>query len=277
MRKSYSMESTKKIKRFKNETIRAQWWDYGKEGHYFITFCTANRIHFFGQISDGCFCPSQLGDIAKKIWEEIPNQFSFIELGAFVIMPDHVHGILSIRKNSKITADRRGIDEIAFKGVGSGGVGSDEVDSRSVGSDEVDSGIVRSGIVGSGIVGSRLIATPQFYQLPHQLEDQTKIKDPSPLQHSSENQKSNSTNKALNKMKGGITGDHNPMIHENISRVLRWYKGRCTFEMRKLKPDFRWQSRFYDHIIRNHREYIRIERYIHNNPKNWGKKKNYPL
>src|SRR5690606_17956455 len=50
---------------------------------------------------------------------------------------------------------------------------------------------------------------------------------------------------------GGITGNKNPMLHDNLSKIIRWYKGRTTFESHKNHPDFAWQSRFHDHIIRN--------------------------
>jgi REP element-mobilizing transposase RayT len=72
------------------------------------------------------------------------------------------------------------------------------------------------------------------------------------------------------KKRGGITGNKNPMLHDNLSRILNWYKGRVTFESRKLHADFAWQSRFHDHIIRNDAEYRRIKNYIINNPKNWN-------
>jgi REP element-mobilizing transposase RayT len=74
---------------------------------------------------------------------------------------------------------------------------------------------------------------------------------------------------------GGFAGNKNPMLNNNISRVVRWYKGVCTFEMRKLHADFQWQSRFHDHIIRNDDEYQRIVNYINTNPENWEKDKFY--
>ncbi|MFK7833797.1 MAG: transposase [Winogradskyella sp.] len=76
-------------------------------------------------------------------------------------------------------------------------------------------------------------------------------------------------NPTMNSTTGGITGQHNPMFHKNISRVIRWYKGRCTFEINKAYADtnFGWQSRFYDHIIRNKEALNNIRHYILNNPK----------
>ena len=68
---------------------------------------------------------------------------------------------------------------------------------------------------------------------------------------------------------GGITGTHNPMLHKNLARIIRWYKGRCSYEIRKLGIDFGWHPRFYDIIIRNDAAYERISAYIINNPAKW--------
>ena len=69
------------------------------------------------------------------------------------------------------------------------------------------------------------------------------------------------------------------MLNNSISRVIRWYKGRCTHEIRKLIPElyFQWQPRFYDHIIRNENEYYQISNYIRSNPANWPEDKYYNI
>ncbi len=66
-------------------------------------------------------------------------------------------------------------------------------------------------------------------------------------------------NRVSTEKKGGITGEYNPMFHDNISRVIRWFKGRCTFEINKASKTletqkFGWQSRFHDRIIRDENE-----------------------
>ena len=66
--------------RFRIPTSRARWWDYGN-GSYFITICTKNRIHFFGEIIEHNFYPSKIGEIAESIWRKIPEQFQYVELG----------------------------------------------------------------------------------------------------------------------------------------------------------------------------------------------------
>ena len=84
----------------------------------------------------------------------------------------------------------------------------------------------------------------------------------------------NGGDETTNEIGGGITGNHNPMFHNNLSRVVRWFKGRATFEIKKSISAFAWQPRFHDHIIRNEISYKRIKQYIYNNPKNWNVDKN---
>jgi len=67
----------------------------------------------------------------------------------------------------------------------------------------------------------------------------------------------------------GFAGNKNPMINDNLSRIFRWYKGRVSFESRKLHANFTWQSRFYEHIVRNDESFHRISNYILNNPSKW--------
>lgn len=74
---------------------------------------------------------------------------------------------------------------------------------------------------------------------------------------------------------GGFAGENNPMLADNISRIIRWYKGRCTFEMRKINPNFGWHPRFHDHIIRNSESFERIQTYIEENPSRWEEDKFY--
>ena len=93
------------MEKFKNKyrvpSARAQWWDYGRDAAYFITICTANREHFFGQISNGKMQLSPIGVIADMCWFDIKHHAKHIELGAFVVMPNHIHGILILDGNNR--------------------------------------------------------------------------------------------------------------------------------------------------------------------------------
>ncbi|MDZ7935614.1 MAG: transposase [Emticicia sp.] len=74
-------------------------WDYGKDGAYFVTICTKNRQHFLGECANGRMKLSTVGAIVQGFWYEIPKHFPFVELGEFVVMPNHIHGILILDKN----------------------------------------------------------------------------------------------------------------------------------------------------------------------------------
>jgi len=72
-------------------------YNYSKGGYYFVTICTKNKEEFFGNIKDKKMILNEIGLNAKKYWEEIPKHFSEIKLDKYIIMPDHVHGILIIK------------------------------------------------------------------------------------------------------------------------------------------------------------------------------------
>lgn len=71
------------------------------------------------------------------------------------------------------------------------------------------------------------------------------------------------------KLPGGITGENNPMLHDNLSRDVRWYKGRTTFESHKINPNLAWQARFYETIIRSEQSYRIKSEYIISNSSKW--------
>lgn len=125
-------------KKFKNKyrisSTRLQTWDYGNDGAYFITICTRHRKHFFGEIVLGEFEQemnlNDYGKIADLYWEEIPEHFPIIELGNYVVMPNHVHGILIIDNPSKIAnsdsdlKNKKTIGQLRFQNQGKDTVSS---------------------------------------------------------------------------------------------------------------------------------------------------------
>ena len=200
--------------KYRTQTTRLAGWDYASQGYYYITICTQDREHFFGHVEGGEMWLTALGNEARKCWNAIPHHFPFVELDAFVIMPDHMHGVLYIDRGDE---EKRGAMNRAYT---------------------------------SG-------------------------------------------------EKGGATGMHNPMLSKSLGRVVRWYKGRTTYEIRRLGPgrglgrgldrgidaihrvsppavsSFSWQSRYYDHIVRSEADLDRIRTYIHNNPAHWGRETDF--
>jgi REP element-mobilizing transposase RayT len=76
------------------KVIRLQDYDYSWPGAYFVTICSRDRRTVFGELIGQEFVPNALGDIVRDCWREIPTHFHHVVLDAFVLMPDHVHGIL---------------------------------------------------------------------------------------------------------------------------------------------------------------------------------------
>ena len=101
------MECKEKFKnRYRIPSARSAWWRYDWAGAYFITICTAHQQHLFGEITQQKMTLSPIGQIAQTCWHEIPLHCEHVELGAFVVMPNHVHGVLILHR--PITANIRG-------------------------------------------------------------------------------------------------------------------------------------------------------------------------
>ncbi|MBN1415392.1 MAG: hypothetical protein JW973_09845 [Bacteroidales bacterium] len=189
-------------------------WDYTSSGAYFITICTKNKEHYFGKIRTGTECQdgrnvetqdfaslrvsqinivhvhySEIGNIACQYWSEIPDHFPFVELDEFIVMPNHVHGI----------------------------------------------------ILFNDIISP--VETQDFASL--RLPEQSLLDK---IWH---------TNKFGPQSK-------------NLGSVIRGFKSAVKSYATKNNIDFAWQGRYYDRIIRDETEYNRIQKYILDNPANWG-------
>src|SRR5690606_30881644 len=77
-------------------SIRLKGYDYSQAGLYFITICCQNRAHLFGKIVDGEMICNDMGNIANQCWLDIPNHFPNMVLHEYVVMPNHIHGIVEI-------------------------------------------------------------------------------------------------------------------------------------------------------------------------------------
>ena len=178
-------------------SIRLKGYDYSQNGFYYITICIKNRDHSFCTINNGEILISQCGEIADSIWKTIPLQFNYITLHEYIIMPNHIHGIIEIVHNP---------------------------------------------------VGARFIA---------------------PDNETAPNHQGAINQGAINRTPTDTI--NNPMFRDNVARVVRWFKGRTTFECRKNQCALTWQRNYYEHIIRDEQSYHRIADYIVNNPASWDK------
>jgi putative transposase len=82
--------------KYRVESTRLPNRDYAANGLYFITICTDKRQCFFGDVKEFEMQLSAIGEIAKQFWSEIPSHFQYTNIDSFVIMPNHVHGIIII-------------------------------------------------------------------------------------------------------------------------------------------------------------------------------------
>lgn len=94
----------------KRKSIRLKGYDYSQAGLYFVTICCFEKMHLFGEIIRGKMQLNTAGEIAKKCWLEIPQHFNNTKLHEFVIMPNHVHGIIEIICSNNQLPNRSNVD-----------------------------------------------------------------------------------------------------------------------------------------------------------------------
>jgi putative transposase len=106
-------------------SIRLKEYDYSQPGAYFVTVCTHNRECLFGKMINGIMMLTDPGKIVTACWNDMPSHYPQVELDAFVVMPNHIHGINILRHPDDVGAGlkpaptliRHGLTEIvrAFK------------------------------------------------------------------------------------------------------------------------------------------------------------------
>ncbi len=90
-------------------SIRLQDYDYSLAGAYFVTICASGRECLFGEVAGGVERLNETGRVVQECWNDIPGHFPHAELDEFVVMPNHLHGIIVIDRRG--TACRARIDE----------------------------------------------------------------------------------------------------------------------------------------------------------------------
>jgi REP-associated tyrosine transposase len=93
-------------KKHHRRSIRLPEYDFSKAGAYYVTIVTYHRDLLFGEIVNKEMILNELGKIADECWRAIPEHFTFVELGAYVIMPNHLHGRIVIRDDGMGTIYR---------------------------------------------------------------------------------------------------------------------------------------------------------------------------
>ncbi len=85
--------------KFHRRSIRLKEFDYSQPGAYFVTIVAFQRQCLFGEIANEEMRLNEFGKIAEEYWCTIPEHFPNVELGAHVVMPNHLHGVIIIHEN----------------------------------------------------------------------------------------------------------------------------------------------------------------------------------
>ena len=80
--------------KYKRRSIRLRDYDYSQAGAYFVTICTQNHKCLFGEIVDGEMLLNNVGQVVQSIWLTLPERYAGVELDQYMIMPNHLHGIV---------------------------------------------------------------------------------------------------------------------------------------------------------------------------------------
>jgi putative transposase len=88
------------FKRPNRRSIRLKDYDYSRAGAYFLTVCVRKRLCLFGDIFDGQMIASPAGEMVAKAWDELPGNYAGVDVDSFVLMPNHIHGVIVLNPNS---------------------------------------------------------------------------------------------------------------------------------------------------------------------------------
>ncbi|MDV6343511.1 transposase [Nitrosomonas sp. Is37] len=88
-------------------SLRLQGYDYAQAGAYFVTICTQHRLCLFGEIIHGEMQLNEAGKMIQEVWHQLPMRFDTLALDEFVVMPNHIHGILVLKEGDSKTGDHK--------------------------------------------------------------------------------------------------------------------------------------------------------------------------
>jgi len=218
-------------KKLVRSSLRLKGFDYSEPGAYFVTICTENRVCYLGNIVDGISISYPISDIIRETWQEIPQKFQCVDIDAFIIMPNHIHGIVIINKECRDLIHQAPINNF--------------IKNNNV------------GLINQAPTKNHLIDKkgPLINQAP------TKNHAPAKGQISEINQ-------TPSKTKNWILMQ-NP--NQTVGKIIRYFKAKTAKTIHdRFFPSFQWQRNYYEHVVYSPRELNSIREYIINNPLKWA-------
>ena len=88
--------------KFQRKPNRHKEWDYSGQGFYFVTICARRMKQIFGKVENGQMNLNKFGELADKLWQEIPKHYENVDIDYYAIMPNHLHGIIIIKENNNV-------------------------------------------------------------------------------------------------------------------------------------------------------------------------------
>jgi REP element-mobilizing transposase RayT len=87
-------------------------YDYSLAGAYFVTISTQDHVCIFGDVVEGIMCLNEAGLMVSTVWDALPTRFPSIALDAFVVMPNHIHGIIVFATRMSVGAPLVGAQDV---------------------------------------------------------------------------------------------------------------------------------------------------------------------
>ena len=98
------LEEEKFKGKYRTKSMRMQGWDYASDGAYFITICVKDKEYDFGEVVNGVMGLSEIGKQVEILWRQIEEIHKNIFLDAFIVMPNHLHGIIFVGCDDSTTS-----------------------------------------------------------------------------------------------------------------------------------------------------------------------------
>jgi len=217
------------------KSLRLKGYDYSQPGAYFITICTENKVCYLGNVVDGITISYPISDVIRETWQEIPEKFQGVDLDAFIIMPNHVHGIVVIKKECRDMIQQAPRDN----------------------NENIREGLIHQ------------------IRVKDYIEDlEASFINQVPINNFTKKNKVGLINQAPTRNHAPAKPKNWYLMRDSkqtVGKIIRYFKAKTAKIVHdRFFPSFQWQRNYYEHSVRSPRELDSIREYIINNPLKWA-------